>query len=139
MTSPPEDVTLVCPECGLQYKDWWRPSVNLDLDDFDEKYLEECSSAVCPSCGHKVYFDSLVVRNGVFHLGHEASAGENDETTEDGETQRPSRVRPSVVVAPLQEVHAVSADEVHDAVLLVQAARPETWSEVFERLGFADP
>ena len=66
MTSPPEFVTVICPKCGNQYEDWYRPSVNLDLDDFDEKYLDECCSAVCPKCGHKVYFESLVVKDGAF-------------------------------------------------------------------------
>ena len=46
---------------------------------------------------------------------------------------------PSVVVAPLEIIHAVGADEVHDAVFLSQAARPEAWTEVLERLGLADP
>jgi predicted nucleic-acid-binding Zn-ribbon protein len=65
MTSPPKHVTIICPNCGTQYKDWFR-SVNLDLDDFDEQYVDECSSAVCPKCKHKVYFETLVVKNGAF-------------------------------------------------------------------------
>lgn len=83
MTMPPEDVTVVCPKCGLKYQDWWRPSVNLDLDDFDEEYLDQCSSAVCPRCGTKVYFDSLVVTNGVFHLGHEDPPADTNELLDD--------------------------------------------------------
>ncbi len=74
MTSPPEQVTVQCPGCEMTYQDWFRASINLDLDDFDEAYLDECSSAVCPSCKHKVYFEQLVVRNGIFHftpLGNE--------------------------------------------------------------------
>jgi Zn ribbon nucleic-acid-binding protein len=68
MSSPPREVDVVCPKCGHQYQDWSR-SVNLDLDDFDEEYLDKCSSAVCPQCQHKVYFDTLVVKNGIFHFG----------------------------------------------------------------------
>lgn len=69
MTSPPEEITVQCPKCGHVYEDWCR-SVNLDLDrDFDEQYLEECSSAICPKCSHKVYFDNLIVRNGVWQFG----------------------------------------------------------------------
>ena len=48
MTSPIEDITVECPKCGHLYQDWFRGSVNLDLDDFDEEYLDQCSSATCP-------------------------------------------------------------------------------------------
>lgn len=67
MTMPPEPITVVCPLCGHEYEDWWRPSINLSLDHFDDKYLEECSSATCPRCGLRVELDTLVVkRDGVF-------------------------------------------------------------------------
>ena len=62
-------VNIICPTCGHTYENWYRASVNLDLDDFDEKYLDECSSAVSPKCQHKVYFETLVVKNGVFCIG----------------------------------------------------------------------
>lgn len=65
---PPEDVTVQCPNCQHIYTDWYRASVNLDLYNFDEEYLDECSSAVCPQCQHKVYFDTLTVKSGVFYL-----------------------------------------------------------------------
>lgn len=67
MSSPIEDVVIKCPQCDKQYKDWWRPSVNLDLDDFDDAYLAECCSAVCPHCQFKVSFGMLTVENGVFN------------------------------------------------------------------------
>jgi hypothetical protein len=70
MTSPIEEITVKCPKCGREYKDWYRPSVNLELDDFDEEYLDECSSATCPFCQFKVHFDTLIVdENGIFHFG----------------------------------------------------------------------
>jgi transposase len=50
--------------------------MNLDLDDFDEEYVDAASSAVCPNCGHKVYFDNLVVINDVFYA---SDVGETDE------------------------------------------------------------
>ena len=72
MTSPIENITVRCPGCGREYQDWYRASVNLTLDDFDDEYLDECSSAVCPFCRFKVYFDTLVVdEQGVFHFGTE--------------------------------------------------------------------
>ena len=43
MTSPPEEIEVECPECGQVYSDWYRQSVNLTLDDFDEEYLEHAT------------------------------------------------------------------------------------------------
>jgi hypothetical protein len=75
MTSPPADVTVCCPSCASLYVDWFRPSINLDLDDFDDEYVDAASSAVCPNCGHKIYFDTLVVINDVFYA---PDVGESD-------------------------------------------------------------
>ena len=61
MTSPVEAVTVTCPGCGKVYEDWFRPSVNLMLDNFDETYLDEASSATCPGCGLNVRFENLIV------------------------------------------------------------------------------
>ena len=44
MTSPIEDITVQCPKCRNLYKDWYRASVNLDLDPFDDEYLDQCSA-----------------------------------------------------------------------------------------------
>ena len=61
MTSPPEPIMVTCPGCGTLYPDWYRPSINLMIEHFDEEYLKEASSATCPSCGHRVELDVLVV------------------------------------------------------------------------------
>jgi hypothetical protein len=67
MTSPIEPVRVTCPECGEAYEDWYRASINLTLDDFDDAYVAEASSAKCPTCGFRVRFDSLIVdEDGVF-------------------------------------------------------------------------
>jgi hypothetical protein len=66
MTMPIETIRVRCPHCQKVYKDWYRDSINLDIDNFDDDYIDQCSSATCPKCGHKVYFDNLVVKNGVF-------------------------------------------------------------------------
>lgn len=66
MTSPPEPITVYCPKCNLIYEDWWRPSVNLDLDHFDAAYLEKCSSATCPRCHTKVSLPALHVEDAKF-------------------------------------------------------------------------
>jgi hypothetical protein len=74
LTSPPEKITVECPQCGHRYEDWIRRSVNLDLDSFDSDYLENCSTATCPKCDHKVNLDVLVVENGVFTWKPDAPA-----------------------------------------------------------------
>ncbi len=66
MTSPCEPITVGCPNCNLIYVDWWRPSVNLDLDHFDVAYLEECSTATCPRCHTKVSLPALQVEEATF-------------------------------------------------------------------------
>lgn len=69
MTMPPEEITVTCPECGNVYEDWYRGSINLQLDDFDDEYIEKASTATCPKCGTVVALGTLVVdRNGVWHL-----------------------------------------------------------------------
>ena len=69
MTSPPKSITVECPNCGQVYEDGYRPSINLGLDNFDDDYLDRCSSATCPGCGCKVSLDVLVVdRNGTFTM-----------------------------------------------------------------------
>ena len=69
MTSPIENITVLCPKCWHLYEDWFRASVNLDLDPFDSEYVEQCSTATCPECQHKVNLDVLVVEDGVFKFG----------------------------------------------------------------------
>ena len=61
MTSPPEKITVYCSSCGKDYEDWYRASINLELDDFDDEYLEEATSSKCKHCGHVVKHDSLIV------------------------------------------------------------------------------
>jgi len=66
VTSPPKAVVVDCPRCQHRYEDWYRPSLNLDIEHFGDEYIDSASSAVCPACGHKVYFQNMVVRDGVF-------------------------------------------------------------------------
>ena len=67
MTMPPEDIQVVCPDCGHQYQDWIRSSINLTLDDFSDAYLREASTAKCPKCGKVVELYTLIVdRDGVW-------------------------------------------------------------------------
>lgn len=70
MTSPPEQVTVRCPNCSHVYRDWRRASINLDLDPVttaeDEDYVRQATTAMCPECKHVVEFASLIVRDDVW-------------------------------------------------------------------------
>jgi len=68
VTSPPRKITVECPKCATRYDDWYRPSINLDLDDFDEEYLRRASTATCPECGHVVELNTLVVKGDVWRF-----------------------------------------------------------------------
>ncbi len=63
MTSPCTEIDIKCPNCGQQFKAWHRASINLNLDSFDQAYIDKISSAVCPSCQWKVALPMLVVRD----------------------------------------------------------------------------
>ena len=62
MTSPVEEIEVECPSCGHVYTDWYRPSINRTLDDFDDEYLEAATTSTCPECDHKVRHSVLTVR-----------------------------------------------------------------------------
>ena len=64
MTSPPREITVTCPDCGHVYEDWYRPSINMSLDDFDDDYLEEATTTTCPECGVKYDLGTLLARRG---------------------------------------------------------------------------
>ena len=70
MTSPPEDIQVKCPKCGRVYKDWYRPSLNLQLDPWiDEDYIRKATTATCPDCGTVVELGGLIVdKRGVFKV-----------------------------------------------------------------------
>ena len=66
MTSPFEPVTVQCPKCKLIYEGAYRPSMNLELDQFDERYVYEASTIACPKCKTRIGMPSLVVQEGNF-------------------------------------------------------------------------
>jgi len=65
VTSPPDPIRVVCPECGTEYADWQR-SVNVTLEGWDvndpevQAYLRECETATCPSCGFVVELEGVL-------------------------------------------------------------------------------
>ncbi len=71
MTMPPKPITVRCPKCGIEYQDWWRPSINLTLDNFDDDYIEEATTSTCPHCHHKVHHGALIVgKDQVWRIAH---------------------------------------------------------------------
>ena len=70
MTSPCNPISVKCPSCGATYDDWYRPSINLALDDFDDEYLDEVTSSTCPHCQCKVRHSVLTIReDGFWSIG----------------------------------------------------------------------
>lgn len=68
MTSPVEQIQVACPACGTVYEDWYRASLNLDLDHFEDDYIRDATTATCPECRHVVELDALVVDGGVWRF-----------------------------------------------------------------------
>ena len=69
MTMPPEIIHVKCPKCEHVYEDWYRGSINLTMDHFDEEYIEEATTAKCPNCGLKVSLGAVIVReDGVWEI-----------------------------------------------------------------------
>ena len=51
------------------YGHWWRRLINLNLEHFDDEYLEEASTSTCPACGLKVSHSTLIVSGRVWRIG----------------------------------------------------------------------
>jgi hypothetical protein len=68
MTSPPEPITVICSACDFKFDSWFRPSINLNLDHFDDEELDAMNSAICPKCGHKNELPSMLVKGSTFYL-----------------------------------------------------------------------
>lgn len=73
MTSPPTKIEVECPRCATVYDDWYRASINLDLDDFDDEYRRDAATATCPNCGHVIEMETLVVEHGVWRWSAQAA------------------------------------------------------------------
>ena len=71
MTSPSENIKIKCPQCKTVYKDWYRPSINLDLENFDPEYIKEATTATCPRCKTTIELDCLIVEGGIFYIRDE--------------------------------------------------------------------
>ena len=75
MTSPPEPIEVECPGCGRVYEDWYRPSVNLNVERSYasetevQQLLKESTTATCPGCGKVVEIEALVVDGNVWRVG----------------------------------------------------------------------
>lgn len=65
MTSPAEQIEVICPECGVRFETWYRASINADLDPelvADEEYMKEATTATCPGCGQQADIPTLIVQ-----------------------------------------------------------------------------
>jgi len=56
MSSTAEMIEVLCPRCGDEYLDWYRPS------------LDPAISSTCPNCGYDPATDQLLHENGALVL-----------------------------------------------------------------------
>ncbi|MFA6292471.1 MAG: hypothetical protein WC637_11850, partial [Victivallales bacterium] len=64
-------IEVECSKCHTHFKTWHRPSMNLCLDNFSDKYVQEMATAICPECKFKMPLDTLIVReDGTWQIGH---------------------------------------------------------------------
>ena len=70
MTSPAEQIEVLCPQCGKLYKGWYRPSINMSLgEEWSDEDLDKATSTTCPHCHFKVSHGGLIIgKNGVWHI-----------------------------------------------------------------------
>ncbi|MDZ7956372.1 MAG: ribosomal protein L7/L12 [Aulosira sp. DedQUE10] len=61
MTSPSTEITVECPQCGQYYDAWYRASLNFQLENFDDEYIERISTSTCPHCSCKASLGVLIV------------------------------------------------------------------------------
>jgi len=62
MTTPAYEVIVECPNCGTEFHDWIRNSINLSLGEtWTDDDIEEAFSVTCPECGHRESTDGLLV------------------------------------------------------------------------------
>ena len=65
VTSPVEEILVRCPRCRHLYRDWWRASINPQLDlalGADLDYLDATRTAICPACGAHTAVEELTPR-----------------------------------------------------------------------------
>lgn len=74
MSSPVQDISVICPSCHHTFTTWHRASLNLQLDNFDEDYIRSATLKVCPQCRAEIRLNSLIVgRDGIWRV----AIGEN--------------------------------------------------------------
>jgi predicted RNA-binding Zn-ribbon protein involved in translation (DUF1610 family) len=56
MVSIVEEIDVVCPKCGEEYIDWYRPS------------FDPAASSTCPRCGHEIAEDQMMREDGIWTL-----------------------------------------------------------------------
>ena len=62
MTTPAYEVSVECPKCGEEFRDWIRNSINLGLgESWTEEEIDEQFSVRCPQCGHREFTGGLIM------------------------------------------------------------------------------
>ena len=63
MTSPPTEIEVECPDCGIRFVTWHRPSVNLSLGEkWTKKDLDKLRFVDCERCNFRFEKELMVVQ-----------------------------------------------------------------------------
>jgi hypothetical protein len=142
MTSPVEEILVRCRRCGRLYRDWFRASVNPQLNAAlaaDQEYVEAASTATCPSCHTAVAISDL--ERGHARLASQEPGGLRGWRKLGGEPPRQLRVaslnlratpnRRATTLAPLIELLGRQEPD----VVLLQECRTGWTERVCRELG----
>jgi DNA-directed RNA polymerase subunit RPC12/RpoP len=63
MTTPPREIEVECPACGIRFVTWHRPSVNLSLGEkWSKKDLDKLRFVNCERCNFRFEKELMVVQ-----------------------------------------------------------------------------
>ena len=69
MTSPVDEIEVECPNCATVFRTWYRASMDLTLDAFDDVYIKAATVKTCANCGYQIALGALIIRRrGVWEL-----------------------------------------------------------------------
>lgn len=61
-------IIVKCSNCGNEYEDWYRGSINLDIDNFDNEYVEKATTTICYKCKNKELLGSVIIKDNDWKL-----------------------------------------------------------------------
>lgn len=86
-------IDVTCPKCGKEFRDSYRPSINLSLGEpWTEEQIERAMSVLCPHCGTRTHVGGLVVgKDGTFHFDQSRKRRSKNGGAGQKESKKPKR------------------------------------------------